>query len=174
MKSKWIDFKPFNSRLQVVDLEWWLANAYQKNLPNAELEEWANVGGCFFHLPLLNGGTLFIMVLGEYEEEFLYHEALHASFIMLDFVGVRVTADNHESMTYAQSYLVNEIKKKFYGMKVKPPNVDLMSDYLEKMAAAEKAAAVEPASAVEPVQTPKRKSTKGTNTNVCLHRFPTL
>lgn len=177
MKAKWIDFKPFNASLQVVDLEWWLVNAPKKNLPNAELEEWAGVGGSFYALPLVSGGTIFVMVLGEYEEEVIYHEALHAAFIMLDSVGVRVTADNHESMTYAQSYLVSEIKKKFYGMKPQPLKADLMGHFLENMAAAEEAAAVpEPASDTKPKRKPKPKpkSTKETNANAYIHRFTTL
>lgn len=38
------------------------------------------------------------------------HEAVHAAWFILDDVGVKISADNHEALTYLVSYIIKNIK----------------------------------------------------------------
>lgn len=43
----------------------------------------------------------------------IMHESVHTAFFILDGVGVEVTADNHETLTYSSTYLFRQFLEKF-------------------------------------------------------------
>jgi len=92
----------------------------KKGLPVPESVYSPHCGAFFSWLISAEGHSHFFMVLpDECNDSFLYHEALHAAFILLDECGVDCTADNHEMLTYHQTHIVETVKLKFY--KIKPP-----------------------------------------------------
>tara|TARA_R110002020_G_scaffold448039_3_gene660682 strand:+ start:1127 stop:1474 length:348 start_codon:yes stop_codon:yes gene_type:complete len=47
----------------------------------------------------------------DYSVAILAHEALHATWYIQDYFGVKVSADNNESQAYLLQYLVEQIMK---------------------------------------------------------------
>ena len=43
--------------------------------------------------------------------ETIFHESLHTAWYVLDNHGIKIDIDNHETLTYLQGYLANEIIK---------------------------------------------------------------
>lgn len=52
----------------------------------------------------------------EYPEEFIWHEALHATFTILDTYGVKHDVENHEIFNYTQASIVSEVRQRLYGL----------------------------------------------------------
>ena len=48
---------------------------------------------------------------GNSVEETVNHEAIHISWHMLDFFGIKLSEDNHESLTYLVTYIYREVMK---------------------------------------------------------------
>ena len=77
-----------------------------------------NVGGFFGMEQDMNGSGISVLAIDgepEYPEEFIWHEALHATFIILDLYGVEFDVANHEIYTYTQGYIVSQIRQALYG-----------------------------------------------------------
>lgn len=49
----------------------------------------------------------------------IYHEALHASWFILENAGIKITEDNHEPLAYLQGYIANEVCEIIDGWKKK-------------------------------------------------------
>lgn len=39
----------------------------------------------------------------------IHHEAIHTSWFILDYVGVKVDADNHEALTYLECFIAEKV-----------------------------------------------------------------
>lgn len=90
-------------------------------LPSAvEQYEETDVGGFFVMEQGPDGYAIPCLVIStvgpEYPEEFIWHEALHATFILLDGYGVQYDVDNHEVYNYTQSQIVSEVRRRLYGL----------------------------------------------------------
>jgi len=77
-----------------------------------------NVGGFFGSELDVNGCPILVLAIDgttKYPEEAIWHEALHATFVILDLYGVEFDVDNHEIYTYTQGYIVSQIRQQLYG-----------------------------------------------------------
>jgi len=88
----------------------------ESQLASSEEDE---VGGFFGVEVDQDGYAINVLVISEafedYPEEFIWHEALHATFIILAAYGVKFDDQNHEVYNYTQGYIVSEIRQALYG-----------------------------------------------------------
>lgn len=63
------------------------------------------------YMPVNTGEDIYlcIMLFPESSTEHVYHESLHASYDILDKLGIYVTPDNHEILAYLMGYIANTI-----------------------------------------------------------------
>jgi len=50
----------------------------------------------------------------DYDDSIVAHECIHASWFILDGVGIELDVDNHEALAYLVSYLMKKIKRLVY------------------------------------------------------------
>jgi hypothetical protein len=57
-----------------------------------------------------NGITDFVLWLNEgYDTDTVVHEVVHISWHLLDYIGIKLDADNHEAQAYLIEFLYNQI-----------------------------------------------------------------
>ncbi|WP_157032972.1 hypothetical protein [Halomonas sp. S2151] len=78
------------------------------------------VGGFFGVDRASPAASVWVLVISEiapeYPEEFIWHEALHATFMILDNYGVAFDVENHEVFNYTQAQIVSGVREKLYGL----------------------------------------------------------
>jgi len=66
-----------------------------------------------------NGADVVLIRLPSvYDEETVWHESIHTAAFLLDAVGASFGADSMDTVIYPTEYIVRQIKKKFYGIKI--------------------------------------------------------
>lgn len=76
-----------------------------KTYPGVEIEVMPSAGSVsVFDCPD-SGARLLAMVLDHCTMQVLCHESIHAAFHVLDRVGIKVDADNHEALTYLTDWI---------------------------------------------------------------------
>ena len=76
---------------------------------NAELENLMNFSTGFAGIvKTIDGTNHWVIALEEKNIITLTHESLHMAYMMLDFIGVEHTVDNHEALCYLHHFIFGE------------------------------------------------------------------
>jgi hypothetical protein len=75
-------------------------------------DEDTQVEGWFLDSPKEDFGTYYIILSNGTSSSFIAHEALHATFAILDDHDVKYSRGNHESFTYLHGWIYSEIEKR--------------------------------------------------------------
>jgi hypothetical protein len=79
-------------------------------------EKAKNGGACFY----FDSGNYILLLPAEWDDESVFHEALHCAIRLWHDVGARLQLPrNEEVLTYTQGHIVQMLKKQIYNMKVK-------------------------------------------------------
>lgn len=106
--------QPYRTDLFVVpgakDFQKVVKAVYGVKIPNSELRGAAGYVTAIEN-EVTGQVTFLLMVEKERNETAVWHEALHAAIMILDHVGVKISAKNHEALTYLQGHIVEEIDR---------------------------------------------------------------
>jgi len=58
-----------------------------------------------------------IRIPDKYEEEIVWHEAIHGAAHLLDHLGINLIAESMDALIYPTEFIVRKIKRDFYKLK---------------------------------------------------------
>ena len=64
------------------------------------------------HYQVLRNGEfrdMCVIIYEGYEDQYIYHESLHAAYDILDYVGVEVTVNDDEALAYLMEYIADQV-----------------------------------------------------------------